>query len=251
MSPLPRLLPTVVLACILPGGAAHAQTAQLLDIQSTRSGDKLEFLFTLDAQPRSAVASMDGNRLLLTIDGVALAPMAFTPPAGALATKVSVAPSGAASAQITLEIPDARAPVTTIYRNAFLVEVQSQPHLAGAPRAVSTVPGASSGTAATPKSPAHCDEAKAQLAKDAWNVTALGDHALCLVEAGKFVEAGNRLDQLAAFNPDDPRVAQGRARIAQGSPAPAKPPATHAPAGETAIVAKAPAATPTPAPTSH
>lgn len=59
-----------------------------------------------------------------------------------------------------------------------------------------------------------CAAAPAALEKDSWNLPALGDHALCLLQAGKTAEAKNRLDQLAAFQPDDWRVALGRADLA-------------------------------------
>lgn len=58
---------------------------------------------------------------------------------------------------------------------------------------------------------ARCTAAAAELAKDAWALAAMGDHALCLLDTGKADEAKNRLDQLAAITPQDWRVALGRA----------------------------------------
>ena len=43
----------------------------------------------------------------------------------------------------------------------------------------------------------------------------MGDHALCLIDAGKLDEAKNRLDQLGAITPRDWRVALGRAVLAE------------------------------------
>jgi Flp pilus assembly protein TadD len=60
---------------------------------------------------------------------------------------------------------------------------------------------------------ARCKTAAADVEKDAWAIPALGDHALCLIDQGKTKEAGNRLDQLAAFAPEDWRVALGRAAL--------------------------------------
>jgi len=62
---------------------------------------------------------------------------------------------------------------------------------------------------------ARCSTAADELAKDAWALAAMGDHALCLVDAGKLDEAKNRLDQLAAITPQDWRVVLGRAMLAE------------------------------------
>ncbi len=59
-----------------------------------------------------------------------------------------------------------------------------------------------------------CAGAEEQLAKDAWSLPALGNRALCLIDQQKFPEAKNRLDQLAAFSPEDWRVDLGRAALA-------------------------------------
>jgi hypothetical protein len=62
---------------------------------------------------------------------------------------------------------------------------------------------------------ARCTAAAGEVAKDPWAVKALGDHALCMLDAGKIKEAQASLDQLAAFAPDDWRVALGRAALDQ------------------------------------
>lgn len=59
--------------------------------------------------------------------------------------------------------------------------------------------------------PARCTAAAAELAKDAWALGAMGDHALCLLDADRVDEAKSRIDQLAAITPQDWRVALGRA----------------------------------------
>jgi hypothetical protein len=61
---------------------------------------------------------------------------------------------------------------------------------------------------------ARCTAAAHDVEKDPWAIAALGDHALCLLDQGKTREAGNRLEQLAAFAPEDWRVALGRAALA-------------------------------------
>jgi hypothetical protein len=64
---------------------------------------------------------------------------------------------------------------------------------------------------------ARCTSAASELAKDAWALAAMGDHALCLLDTGKTDEAKNRLDQLAAITPQDWRVALGRAVLEEKS----------------------------------
>ncbi len=58
---------------------------------------------------------------------------------------------------------------------------------------------------------ARCTSAEAELKKDAWALAAMGDQALCLLDAGKYDEAKSKLDQLAAITPLDWRVALGLA----------------------------------------
>jgi hypothetical protein len=60
---------------------------------------------------------------------------------------------------------------------------------------------------------ARCKVASEEVEKDPWALAALGDHALCLIDAGKANEGKNRIDQLAAFAPEDWRVSLGRAAL--------------------------------------
>ncbi|HEV7690258.1 MAG TPA: hypothetical protein VGO52_05525 [Hyphomonadaceae bacterium] len=60
-----------------------------------------------------------------------------------------------------------------------------------------------------------CAVALGDLQDDPWSTNALGNHALCLLDQGKMKEATNRLDQLAAFSPEDWRVSLGRALMAE------------------------------------
>jgi hypothetical protein len=89
-----------------------------------------------------------------------------------------------------------------------------------APAAKATVvpvsnPGVTSGTAALAGLNAQrCAIAVGDLENDPWSIEALGNHALCLLDQGKSKEASNRLDQLAAFAPEDWRVSLGRAILA-------------------------------------
>src|SRR5690242_19005199 len=81
------------------------------------------------------------------------------------------------------------------------------PELAGAP---SSAPQKQSTASLAKIDPARCAAAALDLSKDAWELTALDDHALCLIDIGKTTVAKNKLDQLAAFAPEDWRVALGR-----------------------------------------
>jgi len=72
----------------------------------------------------------------------------------------------------------------------------------------------SSATALANIDTARCTAAAHDVEKDPWAIPALGDHALCLLDQGKTQEASNRLEQLAAFAPEDWRVALGRAALA-------------------------------------
>lgn len=92
-------------------------------------------------------------------------------------------------------------------------------------KAIALVPPPASKTAPLPATPkvvaaalvgiddARCKTAAMEVVKDPWALAALGDHALCLLDAGKTAEAKNRIDQLAAFSPEDWRVALGRAAL--------------------------------------
>lgn len=282
-------------------------TAKISDIQVSREGDAVSILVKLTQQPSSASATSSGTALVLEIDGMQLAPLALTPPAGSLVTGVSAGSSklilsGAALANAT----------TVVYRNAVLIEArladpadrQGASLLAAATAAPTSTPVPASAitapavpTAAQPVAlaPAHapppllpalplrppatsasahpaspnapatltpaapnapialvspvskpaqtanelethaaerpatpkrratakiagidamrCSAAAAELAKDPWALGAMGDQALCLLDAGKLDEAKNRLDQLAAITPRDWRVALGLAAL--------------------------------------
>ncbi len=89
---------------------------------------------------------------------------------------------------------------------------------------VSLLPGAKPKTAEAPSAarvaaiagltPDGCKQASAKLAKDAWALDALGSEALCLIGQSKTDEARKKLDQLAAFDPEDWRVALGTGALA-------------------------------------
>jgi hypothetical protein len=58
-----------------------------------------------------------------------------------------------------------------------------------------------------------CATARARLTKTPWDMPSLGHHTLCLIEAGKLEDAANRVEQIAAFNPDDWRAHLARAAL--------------------------------------
>lgn len=152
------------------------------------------------------------------------APQAAPTPAPEPAPIVPVHP--ATSTPIKPE-PIALAPAETTPHPKHEAEDQLQSHPAPAPVSEATAPVApkhaapAAAPAPTPTASmagidaARCATAADELAKDAWALAAMGDHALCLIDAGKLDEAKNRLDQLAAITPQDWRVSLGRATLAE------------------------------------
>ncbi len=223
------------------------------DIQVSREGETVSILVKLSSQPVAASAKTADENLTLEIDGVMLARLQLTPPSGAMVTKVeasgkTITLSGAAFGKATTVIyrnavlietkladPELR-PATSLMAAtpaAKPAPAPAQP-IAPQPIAVAPPPAKPQPTIeAKPHTPppapaplvsrrtaslagidaARCAAAEAELAKDAWALAALGDHALCLLDAGKTDEAKNRLDQLAAITPQDWRVALGRAAL--------------------------------------
>ncbi len=287
-------LSSVALALAAPvhaQSAPAASPAKVNDIKVSRDGDTVSILVTLSQQPSAASAKGSDTSLILEIDGVQLASLALTPPAGSLVTSVS-----AGANKITLSGAAFSNATTIVYRNAVLVEARlaepvqhggssllaaatlapgpshetpsapqtlhPAPHPtvqkpAAAPLAA-PAPAMAAPPALTPPSPnapialaspaakpaqavsdlkthaaatplaqpaalaiasiggidtTRCMVAAAELAKDAWALTAMGDQALCLLDAGMFEEARARLDQLAAITPLDWRVALGFAAL--------------------------------------
>jgi hypothetical protein len=260
--------------------AAAPQPSKIIDIQVANEGETVSILVKLSQQPSAASVKNTGGALILEIDGLALAPLSLSPPAGTMVTRVE-----AGAGKVTLSGAAFGAATTVIYRNAVLIEAKlAEPTLstgaslmmpaparptlqpkpaalplatpappAPLPLAMAAPPIALPAPAPKPPQPAHdleshpaptaetpaaapapapaekpaalptaslagidaarCAAAAAELAKDAWALGAMGDQALCLLDAGKFDEAKNRLDQLAAITPRDWRVALGRAAL--------------------------------------
>lgn len=120
---------------------------------------------------------------------------------------VHAAPAKPAPQTIAAETPPpivaAPAPI------AHADELQS--HIAPASAMPPPSPQAASTAALAGVDAERCAAAASELEKDAWALAAMGDHALCLLDADKLDEAKNRIDQLAAITPMDWRVALGRA----------------------------------------
>ncbi|HEY7797593.1 MAG TPA: hypothetical protein VIA80_02420 [Hyphomonadaceae bacterium] len=234
--------------------AAFAQTgpsepARIDDIQVSQDGETFSILVKLSRQPASATARVEGDDLVLDLTGLALAKLVLEPSPGSMIRHVEAADgklklSGAAFGEAS----------AVIYRNAVVVKTKlADPKAGGAslmtarpivpkeqppapPEAKQVVASVETTPALTPAiappSPsakdqpvslaklvkldtARCAEAAVDLKKDPWSVPALGDHALCLIDMGSAKEAGAKLDQLAAFAPEDWRVALGRAELAR------------------------------------
>jgi hypothetical protein len=245
--------PSACLAAALAAApAASAQTsapgpARIEDIQISQDGETFSILVKLSRQPASAIARTESDDLVLDLGGLSLASLALEPPRDSMIRHVEAVDgklrlSGAAFGEAS----------TVIYRNAVVVktklaEPRSQgaslmtakpivpematPTPAGQERAEAPVEPVAAPSFAPTSAPAseqlvslaklakldtaRCAEAAIELKKDSWSVPALGDHALCLIDMGSSNEANARLDQLAAFAPEDWRVALGRAVIAQ------------------------------------
>jgi hypothetical protein len=226
--------------------AAFAQTApgeqtRIDDIQIITEAGKISILVKLSHQPVAAIAKTNGDNLVVELNGMSLAKLKLEPPAGSMIRHVE-----AEDGKLTLSGAAFGEASTVIYRNAVMVEAKlAEPTLRGASLMPNTAPPLVPGEAepqAAPKptqvaaaispapapapdrsvSPARlakldtarCADAAIELKKDPWSVPALGDHALCLLDMGSSAEANTRLDQLAAFAPEDWRVALGRAVLA-------------------------------------
>jgi len=226
--------------------AAFAQTApseqtRIDDIQISAEAGKISILVKLSHQPVAAIAKANGDNLVVELNGLSLAKLTLEPPAGSMIRHVE-----AEDGKLTLSGAAFGEASTVIYRNAVMVEAKlAEPALRGAslmPKAApplvpkeaepQAAPEPTQVTAAIAPTPApapdqpvstarlakldtaRCAEAAIELKKDPWSVPALGDHALCLLDMGSSAEANNRLDQLAAFAPEDWRVALGRAVLA-------------------------------------
>jgi hypothetical protein len=222
------------LAAAVPAHAQSAPTttavsARINDIEVAQEAETVSILVKLSQQPAAVTARISGEMLILEIDGLTLTPLALAPPSGSLVTKVD-----AASGKLTLSGAAFGSATTVIYRNAVLVEAKlAEPALRGGSSLMTgaSAPPPAKSVEAPPSKPSNgisiaalagisavrCTTAAAELAKDAWALPAMGDHALCLLDADKQDEAKNRLDQLAAITPQDWRVALGRAALAEKS----------------------------------
>lgn len=241
------LTSALLVAPVVGGPVAHAQSApapaaavqpavpaRINDIQVGRDGETISILIKLSQQPAAAAAKTSGEALTVEIDGVTLIPLTLAPPAGSLVTKVE-----ATSGKLTLSGAAFASATTVIYRNAVLIEAKlAEPSAhAGASLMATTTPAKPAPAAPSPTpqpqkaasiatiagiDAARCSASVAELAKDAWALSAMGDHALCLLDADKLDEAKSRIDQLAAITPQDWRVTLGRAVLEEKSGDPIK-----------------------------
>lgn len=229
--------------------------ARIDDIQIAREGDAISILIKLSQQPAAAAARASGEALTVEIDGLTLAPLNMSPPPGSLVTKVESAGgkltlSGAAFGAATTVIyrnavlVEANLAEPALHAGASLMvhatparpapaplPVAAEPvapetatptddlqsHPAPSPAAPPARPQAASSAALAGVDAERCAAAASELAKDAWALAAMGDHALCLLDAGKLDEAKSRIDQLAAITPSDWRIALGRAVLDEKS----------------------------------
>ncbi len=143
------------------------------------------------------------------------------PAATSLMGATIVAPKPAASAPIerapvkAVETPAVPAPIPVALTPAPQPKLETPDELQSHPAPPQPVAAASHTASMAGVDAARCSTAAKELAEDAWALAAMGDHALCLIDAGKLDEAKNRLDQLGAITPRDWRVALGRAALAE------------------------------------
>lgn len=161
---------------------------------------------------------------------VAAKPMPVVPAAAAPA-QVVVPPPAPAAVPAAAPAPAAVASVTppaAVVPETTLISPEPQPAPAHPPEAPkpddvllsaptpSPAPAPAAAAAGGPVAmlagvdAARCTSAADELAKDSWALGAMGDVALCLIDAGKTDEARARLDQLGAITPGDWRVSLGR-----------------------------------------
>jgi hypothetical protein len=236
------------------GAPAFGQSpaARIEDIQMSREGEGVSILVKLSQQPTAASAKAADDGFIIEIEGIELARLAFDPPQGAMVRHVeasgrTVTLSGAALGEASTVIyrnavlVEAKLADPKL-RGASLMTAAPPAPSAKAPPAEAPKPSTQGDDKpidlakreaptsrialvplATPKSSAaalanideaRCVTAAADVQKDPWAIPALGDHALCLIDKGNTKEAVSRLDQLAAFAPEDWRIALGRAVLA-------------------------------------
>jgi hypothetical protein len=248
-------LAAVVIATAAPAFAqtAPSETTSINDIQISENAGKVSILVKLSRQPVAAIARATGDDLVLELNGLSLAKLALEPPAGSMIRHVKAEDgkltlSGAAFGETSTVIyrnavmveaklaepalrgaslmPGAATPLVPKELKPQAAPEPTQVDAAAAPPSPPPTPPQTSTPAKAPDQPvspaklakldtSRCADAAIELKKDQWSIPALGDHALCLLDMGSSTEANSKLDQLAAFAPDDWRVALGRAVLAQ------------------------------------
>lgn len=236
------LVVAAVFCCVSTaiGQSASGQSApasRVEDIRVSETDGDVSILVLLSKQPSAASVVAKADAIVLEIDGVPLAPFSIKPQPGLLLHAITGQPSGDGGAQLIMTGAALEQVEAVIYRNAVLVsgrlaEPPAQPASSLIAQATPSADARTAAVASTDSvsvvaarpepwraatllglSDARCDEAAASLARDAWDLSALGDEGLCLIRAGDNDGARTRLDQLAAFQPEDTRVALGRSEL--------------------------------------
>jgi hypothetical protein len=202
---------------------AFADAARIRDIEISRQGEAVKILVSFSGQPTGAGVRSDDRTLQLDVDGLTLTPLDFATPPGRLVTHVAVETLGEGQTRVSMNGARFGETQTTIYRDAILIETTlleqppAAPQTQGADRAgIAPLQGKEIERVTTlaQLDDADCTGAALTLKVDPWSLPALGDHALCLIDAGQ-TEAGRAsLDQLASFSPEDWRAALGAAALA-------------------------------------
>ncbi len=183
----------------------------LEDIRISEQDDRFSLLVLLTQQPSGASVLATEDAAALDIDGVSLAPFGVTPEPGFGVHSIAGEPNGEGGIQIVLTGAALEDVQAVVYRNSVLLTGRRVAFAEPARTQTQTESLIAADLATL--SPERCTEAATQLAADMWDLAALGDQALCLLRAGDSNAAKPHLDQLAAFAPEDPRVALGRAQV--------------------------------------
>jgi hypothetical protein len=183
-----------------PGSAVHSVTAasagpgqSRIELSGVALGDVETVIYrhAVMIEGRLADAVLDGGESLMqkAAEPVAAAPDAIREPAPA--------PEAPAPSPPSPEPPPAPEPAPAPVLPVPVLPEPAQPE-------------------APPQQPADaCAGFAARLVEDAWDTSALGPSALCLIDAGKPDDAKPLLERLAAFAPDDWRAEFGKARVAE------------------------------------
>ena len=192
------------------------------DIKVSGHGQDIQILLLFDQQPTGAIAYLSKEGLEVVVSGVTLQPFELTPVNTTIVTTAAGrGDQGKSRLQLsTLKLTHA---TTTLYKQSVLVTGQLKTALPN------TRPTSSIAREGSPSRPVSlmqaigltqvtCIDAQSAVTMDAWNLDALGTHALCKAALGDKATVRQALEQLEAFSPEDWRgnTANAELKFANG-----------------------------------